>query len=554
MVANARTHFGETPNETGTYPHTSSIQCMWAIQGTVDCMFDGSGEEELLHGLSTSARYISGDKEGLIATWRLTLDKNAELRLKLVSLLDVSSLRPSPVRPSVRSVSERNGTILLGTIGSEIYEVLEDHVPSLAIAYTALRERRRVKRTDPLPLTSRDGSYSAQPQHLKDNNNNNNNKNNTGRTDRTVSSPSHTPSLRLTSGHYGGDLWGLATHPNLPVYVTSGDDCMIRCWSLVQHKLMTYLKLPEMSRAIDFHPIDGRDIAVGLSNGDVWIVNAKLLLNPKNVPLVEIDVSLAGYEVMLSEEAMHAAYSTSGISQSMVPGGQGLARLGGKPSDGKSGTGIRPDMRRLVSKNNVWVQEVKYAFTGSTLAVGSCEGEIHLYDVDDSYKALNIDFNAPADMTTGPRENQDDISCATHIDFGVILTSTADTIVTYDEVKKMIVTSQDQTNENIGTSTKSLPIPMGLKLQSESKLKIDESDTKNKAKKLVVLSSRKLTSRDICMQSVSAKGGGNILYWRLDGSPILSPDIVKVIDVFLIIIVFIDLYAFLFILHLSMGS
>ena len=488
-------------------------------------MFEGSGEEELLHGLSASARYLTGDKEGLIATWRLTLDRNCELRLKLVSLLDVSSLRPAPVCPSVRSVSERNGTILLGTKGSEIFEVREDHVPSLSMAYTALRERRRAKREDPLPLTSRDGSNPAQPQYNK------NDTNKPGHTDRAISAAAPTAilALRLTSGHCGGELWGLATHPSLPVYVTSGDDGVIRCWSLVQHKLMTYLKLPEMSRAIDFHPVDGRDIAVGLNNGDVWILNARLLLNPKNVPHVEIDVSLAGYEVKISEASMEAAYSSSGIHQSTAPGGQALSGLGGlKPADVKSGTGIRQDLRRLVSKSNVWVQELKYAFTGSTLAVGSCEGVIHLYDVDDSYAAVNVDFNAPADAATGLRGNQDDVSCVTHIDFGVILTPTLDTIVTYDEVKRMIVTSQYQSIENTGTAAKSLPVPMGLKLQSESKLKNNELDTKNKPKKLVVLSSRKLTLRDICMQSVSAKGGGNILYWRLDGSPITSPDIVKV--------------------------
>ena len=135
------------PFEVGRYPHTSPIQAIWAISGSVDTLCEGCEEEELNIGLSSSARYLTGDKEGLIATWRLVYNKHMELRLKLVSLLDVSTLEPRPVSPSVRSVCERNGTVLLGTIGSEIYEVLDDSIPPLIDAFKGLRQKRDDRHT-----------------------------------------------------------------------------------------------------------------------------------------------------------------------------------------------------------------------------------------------------------------------------------------------------------------------------------------------------------------------------------------------------------------------
>ena len=61
---------------------------------------------------------------------------------------------------------------------------------------------------------------------------------------------------------------------------------------------------------------------------DVWVLNARLLLNPKNVPLVTVDTTLAGYEVKLSEAAMDVAYRASApLQPSLLRGQSG----GGQP-------------------------------------------------------------------------------------------------------------------------------------------------------------------------------------------------------------------------------
>ena len=64
-----------------------------------------------------------------------------------------------------------------------------------------------------------------------------------------ISTGSHNPSnLRhfysLTHGHYSqdgqGELWGLATHPSKPQYVTAGEDRTVRIWSFQSKKVIAF--------------------------------------------------------------------------------------------------------------------------------------------------------------------------------------------------------------------------------------------------------------------------------------------------------------------------
>lgn len=567
------------PFEVGRYPHTSPIQAIWAIPGTVDTLYEGCEEDELHVGLSSSARYLTGDKEGLVATWRLVYNKHSELRLKLVSLLDVSTLEPAPVSPSVRSVCERNGTILLGTGGSEIYEVLDDSISPLTDAFRALKEKRNESNialqasniTAGVAYTGSSTGSTVPPAYTANLSISEafarSESSQTAHTAHTItasSSQSHSnlnlttiergdrrgggrgdersvrvPSLRLISGHHRGELWGLAAHPSLPIYMTCGDDGMIRCWSLLQHKLLSYLKLPEQLRAIDIHPVDGSELAVSLNSGAVWVINAKLLLNPRNIPLIEADTALSGLEVFFSKDALERANRGVGTA---LPTTQAVST---PASERKAPLDVRVqrvDLRILASTATTWAKEVKYCFDGSTLAVGSHGRKIYLYDVNNSY-APRETVSTP--IALGSQEGQvNNSTFITHIDFGVMLPSTPGTDVTYDENSRKIVTSQWQAVTEMDSGTRTLG-SMGSRVDSEAKLKMTSSSSrlldtqgqgqsqgqgqgqaKKKAGRHVVLSTRDLTAKDICIQSVC--GTGELLYWNLDGTRIQSVETVKV--------------------------
>jgi WD40 repeat protein len=203
----------------------------------------GEGSE-----FESSARYITGDRDGNVAVWRLVIIEGTDCpRLKLVRRFNVSSVMPSVTSVSVRSLSERQGTLLIGTHGAEIFEISMDDIPYV---YEPLNSKRRISAT---------ASQSKDPLTID--------------------------VKRLISGHSKGELWGLAVHPTLPVYFTCGDDATVRCWTLKpEHKLLSYVTLPlgEKLRAIDILPTDGSELAVSLNSGQVWVIGIDKFLAPKS--------------------------------------------------------------------------------------------------------------------------------------------------------------------------------------------------------------------------------------------------------------------------------
>jgi WD40 repeat protein len=523
VVSNVGNQYGEAAYEVGQYPHLSPVQAMWAIPGIVDMLNEGNEPGDIYTGLSASSRYITGDKEGLVVVWRLMCLPNSQLRLKLVSILDVSTLCPAPVCPSVRSLCERNGTILIGTLGSEIYEVFEDSMHTVKVALIALKTRREARDASSpstiqspqlASLNSRDvlpPTYSTTSE-VKDNENSRHK--DKGALDTQVCKEAvNVPALRIMSGHYKGELSGLAVHPNLPVYVTCGDDGYIRCWSLVNHKMLSYMKISDKLRAVDILPINGREIAVSLNSGAVWVIKANILLNPKNVPLVEVDLTLSGYEAVLSAEVLQVAHR---IAQSTAS----------QPSVSPAVTplGIRPpcDVLIVTSAPNLWVQELKYCFDGTILGVGCRDGTISLFDVSNAYAPRTTShLLSPADGVPIKHD-----SFMTHFDFGVILECSPEGILSYDEVNRKIVTSQWLAGSDSIFRSDVAGVSGSVRQGTKSNT-ADQSVTDDdiKKKRLVVLSTRDLTANDICIQSVC--GAGELLYWRLDGTRVRSVETVK---------------------------
>ena len=505
-VSNVKKHYQEFCHEVGYYPHTSSVQAIWAIGGSIDEMGERFDDEDMQSTSSMSARYLTGDADGLVAIWRLGHNKHSELRLRLLSLLDVSLLLPRPVNPSVRSVTEREGTILIGTIGSEIFEIIDDNIPDLSVAFQTLKKKRTSQKALALSdLTSSKDSFRR----------------------KSLLTSSSVSALRLVSGHYQGELWGLAIHPSQPIYITCGDDGMLCCWSLVQHKLLSYMRLPEKLRAVDIDPIDGRELAVSLNSGAVWIIGTKCLFNPKNVPQIEIDFSLSGTEIDISAavDAAHCLLKSPVLSEGEMKSGNGAAPAPDNSSEKMKGQS-NCDIKILQRSATQWAQEVKYSFEGSLLAVGSHDGNIYIYDVRNNYALQR------SDSVDGPGMKHDDV--ITHLDFGVILVNQSDRKITYDELTRKIVTSQLQTDKLMSPKSASDRPEFGSKIsptissvtEGLEKEKEKEKEKERRKAKWVVLSSRDLCRSDICIQSTC--GTGELLYWNLDGSKITSQELVKV--------------------------
>jgi len=136
---------------------------------------------------------------------------------------------------------------------------------------------------------------------------------------------------RVTAGHVE-ELWGLAMHPSQPVYVTAGDDKVLRCWDTTAKRGMEgkILGLPYMVRSMVFSP-DGKQIAIGFKEGALG----------GSVPVSIVDFETLGvvHEIMECDECVAA---------------------------------------------------VKYSPDGQWFAAGSWDQKLYLYDVQKGYKLMYV--------------------------------------------------------------------------------------------------------------------------------------------------------------------
>jgi len=167
-----------------TSAHESSVNAMFVTATSY-------GQDQL----------ITGGKDGQVRIWSSELEPT--------KTFDLKDLGTAAISTSIRSVcvDVDNTRILVGTYGSEIYEIQTDE---------------------------EDCSNA----------------------------------LQISQGHCKQELWGLAMHPtNEDLYATAGDDKTVRVWSISQKKAVAQSpKLSAGARALAWKP-DGSEIAVGMGTG-----------------------------------------------------------------------------------------------------------------------------------------------------------------------------------------------------------------------------------------------------------------------------------------------
>ena len=129
----------------------------------------------------------------------------------------------------------------------------------------------------------------------------------------------------ISEGH-SADIFGLSIHPTLDIFVTTGDDALLRVWDSISHSTLRTMELEMPSRCCAFSP-DARRIAVGFGSPIVSAPGKKF----------------EGKWVLLETADYHPIHEA------------------------------RDSMKYLT--------EMKYSPNGEILAIGSADNKIYLYNI-----------------------------------------------------------------------------------------------------------------------------------------------------------------------------
>ena len=484
----------EVPDEKSNYPHKHNpILAMYAIRGTIETVGSLSEHLESYYG---SSRYLTGDKDGNVCIWRLVEAVSGELTLLLMKHFNLRQFRPNATTFVVRSLCERDGLILIGNNSAEIFEV---HEESLEFVPSYLDEIKRDKREklitipENLPLAINTKGLSTVPSAAE-------------------SIPVfEVPVNQLSTGHSGGEIWGLTIHPKQPLFFTSGDDHFLKCWNLESNTLVSFAVLPDKSRAISIHP-NGQEMSVSFNSGHIIVVDLaiffpsddrKSLLAPGNkAKNVTKELGIEEIWKDKSPRTPRASMDFTNNNNNNNTNKESLVVAALKASK---------SCKFLENSPKQWCQTLKYSCEPFLLLAGCHDNKVYVYDVKEKYKFLYT-------------FNQHTMS-VNHLDFGILVS--IDKIFTPKDPQELLVFSKEEPNK-----PKEL---IGNKLITITE-RYDEATNKIfslKTTQIIYLptaqlpdttetieETREITINDIVVQSTSATE--ELLYWKASNGSLFT--------------------------------
>ena len=173
----------------------------------------------------------------------------------------------------------------------------------------------------------------------------------------------------LLYSHSGGELWGSCAHPFLAdLYVTVGDDCTLRVWSVSTNRMVHSTFLGWSARCVCFHP-SGNVLAVG------FMESVKGGAKKEKIKGEKVD----------KDDNKNKSHDGAVHLYSII--------INNNNNNGN----ITIKMEKICDGciTTAWVNEIKFSPTGKILAVGSHDKKMYFYDIPNIQNNLsNLNENS----------------------------------------------------------------------------------------------------------------------------------------------------------------
>lgn len=116
---------------------------------------------------------------------------------------------------------------------------------------------------------------------------------------------------QIMTGHFKGELWGLACHPSQPQYATCGDDETIRVWSVTNRRMIAMQNPKLKLRALDYSPC-GKFIVTASMCGKIVLYDSELKKEIQNLQSSFKSANQWIEEIKFSPDGNYIAFGAHG--------------------------------------------------------------------------------------------------------------------------------------------------------------------------------------------------------------------------------------------------